>query len=109
MRVNEKSVVNPDVLTENRHSIHSFLRNSYAAAKRQWMDGVTFFKDEFSSIRDMTGSYLNKMMLPVNNFLKDITEIESELQQEKSNRVTTGSAVIPVEIAAAISNGEENY
>jgi hypothetical protein len=105
----KKSVVNPVVLNENRHSINSFLRDSYDEAKKQWNDGITFFKDEFYSIRDLTGSYLNKMILPVNNFLKDITEIDSELKQEEPAMATNNSFVVPIELAAAMSKGEENY
>src|SRR5687767_11972193 len=79
------SVVNPDVLKENMVSIRSFLKDSYSNAKKNIQDGMNFFKDEFSAFYNKTGTYINQMMLPVNNFVKDISEIETELLQEKSN------------------------
>ena len=85
------SVVQPDVLDENKLTIHSFLRQSYNQAKKQLeegisfiQDGVNFFKEEFSAIYDKTGQYIDRMLLPVNNFLKDIKQIDSELKQEVS-------------------------
>lgn len=100
------SVVSQDILTENMQAIHSFLRDSYDSAKKQWADGVSFFKDEFSTLGKRTGTYINRIVLPVNNFLKEVDQIDSEL---KAQKVNYGSAVIPVEMAAAISAGEENY
>ena len=89
------SVVQPDVLNENKMTIHSFLKQSYDEAKKQWedgvsfiRDGVSFFKEEFSAIYDKTGQYIDRMMLPVNNFLKDIKQIDSELKQEISQEST---------------------
>ena len=76
------SVVNPDVLKENMVSIRSFLKDSYSNAKKNLQDGMNFFKDEFSAFYNKTGTYINQMMLPVNNFVKDISEIETELLQE---------------------------
>ena len=77
-----KSVVNPDTLTDNMSRIHDFLRGSYQQAKEQLQDGVSFLKDELHGIQQKAGHYMNQMLLPVNNFLKDITQIESELQTE---------------------------
>lgn len=104
------SVVKPDVLKENMLTINSFLRQSYNDAKKSVQDGVTFFKEEFSSIYDRTGSYLNRMLLPVNNFLKDLAQIDTELEQEENremaiNKITN---IIPIEHAAK-GPMEENY
>ena len=104
----KNSVVSQDILTENMQAIHSFLRESYDTAKKQWDDGVSFFKDEFSTLRNRTGTYLNRIVLPVNNFLKEVDQIDSELKTEKVNARNT-PVIIPVEVAAAISSGEENY
>ena len=82
------SVVKPDVLEENKLTIHSFLKQSYNQAKKQLEDGVSFFKEEFSAIYDKTGQYLDRMVLPVNNFLKDLKQIDSELIQEISSEST---------------------
>jgi hypothetical protein len=108
MQIMNNSVVSQDILTENMQAFQSFLRQSYDTAKKQWDDGVSFFKDEFSTLRNRTGTYLNRIVLPVNNFLKEVDQIDSELKTEKVN-FSNGSAVIPVELAAAISSGEENY
>lgn len=76
------SVVNKEVLTENMMSIHGFLRDSYQQARQHLQDGVSFFKNEFSFIHDKSSLYINRMILPVNNFLKDITQIETEFSKE---------------------------
>ena len=113
------SVVRPDVLDENKMTIHSFLRESYNQAKKQWgdgvsfiRDGVSFFKDEFSAIYDKTGQYIDRMMLPVNNFLKDINQIDSELKQEISKDSTElvflDGRMVTVEQALSLPM-EENY
>jgi len=113
------SVVRPDVLDENKMSIHSFLRQSYNQVKKHWEEGVTFFqdgasffKDEFSAIYNKTGHYIDRMMLPVNNFLKDINQIDSELKQEISKDSTElvflDGRMVTVDQALALPM-EENY
>ncbi len=113
------SVVKPDILEENKMTIHSFLRQSYNQAKKQWdegvsfiQDGVSFFKEEFSAIYDKTGQYIDRMLLPVNNFLKDMKQIDSELKQEISKGSTGLISVNGKMVSAdqALSRSlEENY
>ncbi|NOT51825.1 MAG: hypothetical protein HOP10_11180 [Chitinophagaceae bacterium] len=107
---NQVSVVKPDVLKENMLSISSFLKESYSSARKNIYEGVNFFKDEFSAFYNKTGSYINQMMLPVNNFLKDIAQINTELQQEGSkNYPVPGQApLVPIDEALQ-SPMEENY
>jgi hypothetical protein len=113
------SVVEPEVLDENKTTINSFLKQSYGHAKKGLeggvnliQDGVSFIKEEFSSFYNTTGQYLNKMVLPVNNFLKDLTQIELELQQEvskdSSQLISLNGVMVPVE---QVLNRpmEENY
>lgn len=113
------SVVEPQVLSENKLTINSFLKQSYDHAKKGLeggvnliQDGMSFIKDEFSSLYDKTGQALNRMVLPVNNFLKDLTQIETELQQEVSKESVTlislNGVMVPVE---QVLNRpmEENY
>jgi hypothetical protein len=114
------SVVEPVVLDENKITINSFLKQSYGHAKKGLEDGVnlihdgvSYIKEEFSSFYERTGEYLNKMVLPVNNFLKDLTQIESELQQEiskdsSSQLICLNGVMVPVE---QVLNRpmEENY
>ena len=104
------SVVNPEVLKENMVSIRSFLKDSYSNAKKNLQDGMNFFKDEFSAFYNKTGTYINQMMLPVNNFVKDISEIETELLQEKSSDPAASGHghLVPIEEAMR-SPMEENY
>ena len=104
------SVVKPDVLEENMMSIRSFLKDSYSNARRNIQDGVSFFKDEFSAFYNKTGTYINQMMLPVNNYLKDTMEIDTELQQARSNDPAASSMghLVPIEEALR-SPMEENY
>jgi len=68
------------VLVENRISIHSFLRESYAFAKKEW----------------------RAIVLPINNFLKDITQIDEDFQDTPNvislSEAISGSAIM-----------EENY
>lgn len=80
-----KSVVSPDILADNMLTIHQFLRESYHHTRQHLHEGVSFFKEEFTDIRIKAGQYVNRMMLPVNNFLKDISQIEHELQSELNN------------------------
>jgi hypothetical protein len=106
------SVVKPDVLDENKVTIHSFLRDSYTQAKKQLKDGVSFFKEEFSAMYDRADQYIDRMLLPVNNFLKDPKQIDSELSQEISPESTElvclDGKIIPVEQALS-QPMEENY
>ena len=113
------SVVKPDVLDENKMTIHSFLRQSCNQAKKQWeegisfiQDGVIFFKEEFSAIYDKTGQYIDRMLLPVNNFLKDIKQIDSELKQEickeSPGLMYLNGKIVTVDHALSQSP-EENY
>lgn len=107
-----KSVVNPDVLADNMMTIHHFLRESYQQARRQLQDGVSFFKEEFTEIQVMAGQYVNRMMLPVNNFLKDISQIDHELQlevnKEPGQYVLLQGRTVPVDEVLA-GPMEENY
>ncbi len=113
------SETKPAILQDNKVTMNSFLKDSYSHAKKQLegsvtflQDGVFFIKEEISNIYDKTGQYLNKMVLPVNNFLKDLTQIDSELQQEVSKEsahlMYLDGHMVPVEQALARPM-EENY
>lgn len=113
------SVVQPAVLEENKLTINSFLKQSYDQAKKQAEDGATFIhdkvsflKEEFSVFFHETGQCLNKISLPVNNFLKDLTQIETELLQEISKEsphyLLMNGEMVPVEKVLS-EPMEENY
>lgn len=116
---NPTSVVQPQVLQENKMTINSFLKQTYDEAKKQVengvlliQDGVSFFKQEFTSFYHETGLCLNRMALPVNNFIKDFTQIETELLQEVSKEsphyLLMNGEMVPVEKVLAMPM-EENH
>jgi hypothetical protein len=79
-----KSTVSPEVLRENKLTIHQFLRESYAHAAQHWQHTVSFFKDEFSDFHKRTREHINRSLASVTDFLKDSSLIENELQSEKN-------------------------
>jgi hypothetical protein len=105
------SLVQPDTLTENILSINSFIKQSYSQAKKQVQGGVDFIKEEFSGLYDKTTTCLTWMALPVNNFLKDIAEIEAEFSKELNMEPDkkSSSGFVPIHLAAASGSMEENY
>jgi hypothetical protein len=110
---NTLSVVKPEVLTENSQLFNSLIKQSYKQAKKQVQDGMSFIKEEISSLYDKTTNCLNRMALPVNNFLKDISQIEAEFRRElkiigdPDNRSSDG--IVHISIASATGSMEENY
>lgn len=69
-------------------SLQDFIKNSYSNALNRVQDGVTYIRDEISEMYQHSGYYMNQMVLPVNNFLKDLTQIDTELSQETGNQST---------------------
>lgn len=114
---NPKSVVKPEVLIENKMTIHGYLQQSYKEAKKQLdngitciQDGISFIKDEFSGFHQRAAEQISRIEWPVNNFLKDTFQLESELRKEinpQDDYPLTGT-IIPMEIALQ-SPMEENY
>lgn len=64
----------PEVASQSLISLNSVVKH--------FQDGVSFVKEELMDMYDKAGESLSKLVLPVNNFLKDRTQIESELQLE---------------------------
>ena len=99
-------------MNDNRMTINSFIKESYKQAKKQVGNSVSFIKEEFSFIYDKTSICLNRMALPVNNFLKDLTQIESEFQQELNKEsgqfMYLQGKIVPVEEVLS-QPMEENY
>jgi hypothetical protein len=77
MSTKTSSVVGPEVLEENKNSINTFMRHSYEQAKKQIESGISAFKDEF---RQTAEACIDFFRLPVNNYLKDIGQIENEFR-----------------------------
>ena len=111
MENSSNSVVQPDVLQENKLSIHSFLRTSYKHAKRQMLGGINAFKDELRGIRNTAEACFDFFAAPINNYLKDIAQIDQEFQQGLSRE--PGNTTLPFKsIKEALSTEgpmEENY
>jgi len=113
------AIANSEFVNENVLPMNSVLKNSYDHAKKHIQGGVlviqesiTVIKDEFIGIYDRAATMVNKMALPVNNFIKDLTQIEAELQAEitPKNLSTSrnGCTLIPLEEALK-GRMEENY
>ena len=121
------SVVRPDTLKENKISINNFLKDSYSNAKKQLQGGINAFKDELREIRNTAEACFDFFALPINNYLKDISQIDNDFQQapgpalepsETSLRITeaamrmSDNSMRVVSITEALSSGgpmEENY
>jgi hypothetical protein len=114
-----QAILNTDNVADKALPMNSMLKQSYDSAIKHLhggvtvlQDGMNVIKDEFIGIYDKAATIVNKMALPVNNFLKDLTQIEAELQSElavNSRAVRhTGCTIIPLEEALE-GRMEENY
>ena len=101
-----------EVASETTITFHSFMLGSYNQAKKQLEDGVCFIKEEISFMYDKTSICLNRMALPVNNFLKDLTQIEAEFQHEQYKEIgqyiCLHGKMMPVD-EVLLQPMEENY
>jgi hypothetical protein len=103
-----------DALSENLQTINSAIRQSY----KHIQEGITVIKDEFigiyDNIYDKAGTYFHIIASPVNNFLKDLQQIEYEFQHELTkeelafNAAPSNKNIIPLDQALK-SCMEENY
>ena len=101
----------PAFVEENFSAVNSVFKQSYDHAKKHIQEGVNVIQESILGIYDKASSYVHKMALPVNNFIKDLTQIEAEFQAEirgKSVGMTTASCIIPLEEALK-GRMEENY
>ncbi len=84
------SLFKPEALPERFSALNDILQNSYQQAKKQLQDsahmiqgGISIIREEIKDMYDRAETYVSKkVVLPVNNFLKDHLTIESELQLE---------------------------
>jgi hypothetical protein len=97
--------MSPQLLDNNSRESAQAL--SFNSVKKHFQDGVSFVKDEILDIYDRAGSCINKMVLPVNNFLKDLTQIENELHLEHTKECI-GAGVFDFNHSFA-GKLEENY
>jgi hypothetical protein len=92
-------------------SLQDFLKSSVSNAVHRVQDGVSYIKNELYEMYSQSGYYLDQMALPVNNFLKDFSQIDTELSQESKQSghfLTLDGQMVPVE---QVLNRpmEENY
>lgn len=94
-----------------RLQMSSLFRQSYTFATKQVQESVQFIKEEFTGLYDKTSHYLHRMAMPVNNFLKDFTQIEAEFKKELNIMPDPVSLPGVVAIHEAVLSGsmEENY
>jgi hypothetical protein len=96
----------PSVISESYSQVKMHVQDGLHAIQ----DGITVIKDEFIGIYDKAASAVSRMASPVNNFIKDLTQIETELQAELSKVADPcmPNHFIPVEQALS-GYMEENY
>lgn len=70
-------------IEDNFISLHNFLKGVYHEKKDSHEQRISFFKGVFET-NDKMGRHPNAT-LPVNNFLKDFSQIEEEFKNEHLN------------------------
>ena len=96
------------------HNMLDTLKHSYTHARKHIQDGITVIRDEFIGIYDKAESYFNIIAQPVNNFLKDLGQIDADFQREQSldalqfNASGPRGNIIPID-QAIHGYMEENY
>ncbi|MEO5947977.1 MAG: hypothetical protein ABIP79_14255 [Chitinophagaceae bacterium] len=94
---------------EDPQTLHSFLSVQSSNAQQFFKDGTSFVKEELTSLYLIAEIHLQKMMLPVNNFLKDMRQVDCELEYEckKQSGLICEGNIVPLE-QALLSPMEEN-
>lgn len=98
---------------EEKLTLQSFLKDSYTSAKDQITHSISAFREELTGFYNKAGNCISDMTSPVNNFLKDFTQIDTELNYELSkvnvqDDHSPFSNFVPIE-QALHSPMEENY
>ncbi|MES2849825.1 MAG: hypothetical protein V4685_12265 [Bacteroidota bacterium] len=74
------------VFEKNIEAVHHYFKNTLSETKKEISEGFTSFKEGISDKLNKTGAYIkNDLVLPVNNFIKDVTQIEKEFEAERRN------------------------
>lgn len=94
---------------ESPLTLRSFLSSSCADAQQFLKEGTSFIKDELTLLYAKAENHLQKMALPINNFLKDIKQMDREIEYEskKQSGLICEGNVVPLE-QALLSPMEEN-
>ncbi len=73
--------IKPDPVKDNFISLHNFLKDVYSDVKEYHVEGVSRFKGLFEANDNLTCN-ANIFKSSVNNFLKDLCQIEKEFCNE---------------------------
>jgi len=96
-------------LGKNISDVHHYFLETYKEKRKEIVDGLSFFKDDLS---ERTGRYIDHVTLPINNFLKDVAQIEKEFKEEISKGeeycICIDGKMIPASEVLSLSM-EENY
>lgn len=97
---------------ENLNAIHDFVKKSVKEKRQVIAEGLSNFKEGLAGALGETKSYVNLLTLPVNNFLKDISQIDSDFEEElKKNseyQICLNGKMIPANEVLTMPM-EENY
>lgn len=99
----------PENTYSKPHTLQSFL-SVYSSETRQfWKDGTSFVKEELTSLYLIAENHFQQMVLPVNNFLKDMIQMDREIEYEckKQSGLICEGNIVPLE-QAMLSPMEEN-
>ncbi len=103
------SLKRPENTYANPHTLQSFL-SVYSSDTRQFLkEGTSFVKEELTSLYLIAENQLQQMVLPVNNFLKDMIHLDREIEYESKKQcglICEGN-IVPLE-QALLSPMEEN-
>jgi hypothetical protein len=106
------SLPNSSSLEKNVGSVHTYLKNTFNETKREISEGLSSFKDGITGTFNRTGTYINNLVLPVNNFLKDVAQIEKEFEEERRKNeqfcICLDGQMVPAEEVLNLPM-EENY
>ncbi len=113
MEKNKTRTDKSSVLEKNIEAVHHYFKNTLSETRKEISDGFTLFKDGISDKLNKTGAYIkNDLVLPVNNYLKDISEIEKEFEAERNNNaeycICMEGKMVPAEEVLKMPM-EENY
>jgi hypothetical protein len=108
------SALRNDGLTDHLLSLNTVIKKSYHQAKKQLGDSVQFLHDEFMDLGRQGKAYFERMAQPINNFLKDGSEIELDFRKEVDRETIQFTAATPrgnvIPIDQALQGCmEENY
>jgi hypothetical protein len=104
---------NSSAFEKNIDAVQYYIKNTFSETRKEISEGLNSFKEGLTDKLNKTGSYIkNDLVLPVNNFIKDIAQIEREFEAERKNNaeycICIDGKMIPAEEVLKMPM-EENY